>query len=121
MLGKGKVHRQVDREMFTMYDSKTESYNEPVFAINKHDVVRMMLNLFRDPQQQEKNKFFVNAEDYSLFKIGDFCLKTGTVVAINPPEHVANMHELRSVVEKERPRQRAEKKDAELVQHPGGH
>lgn len=93
----GKKNRQVDKEFFTIYDSKTDSYVEPVLATNQHDLARQMMNLFE--RQGSENKYYQNAEDYSLFKIGDYCHKTGSI-ASHEPKHVLNLHELRSAVER---------------------
>lgn len=86
---------QADFEIFTIYDSKTESYDLPSFAINKNDLQRQILNMFKDAQQRN-NKYLVNAEDFSVFKIGSFDKKTGKIEAHNL-EHVCNMHDLRAM------------------------
>lgn len=89
--------RQSDFEMFTIFDSKTGSYEIPSFAINHHDMVRQVLNMFKDPAQRN-NRFLVNAEDYSIFRVGNFCKKSGTLQSINP-EHIANLHDLRALAQ----------------------
>lgn len=95
MFGKKEQNKQqLDLECFTIYDSKTSSYDIPYFAVNHLDVIRQISNLFSDPQQA-KNKFLVNAEDYSVFSIGSYCKKTGTMIG-HDPKHVINLHELRS-------------------------
>lgn len=89
-----KQNQNFDLEMFTIYDSKTLSYDIPSSAINANDLIRQIINMFKDPQQS-KNKFLVNAEDYSIFKIGGYSKQTGQLTAQNL-EHVANMHDLRA-------------------------
>ena len=81
-------------ECFTIFDSKTNSYDIPYFAVNNLDVIRQLTNLFSEPQQS-RNKFLVNAEDYSVFSIGSYCKKTGTMIG-HDARHVINLHELRS-------------------------
>lgn len=87
-----------DVEIFAIYDAKMENYSDPKFAINQHDFIRSILNTFRDPSQSQ-NKYLVNAEDFSLFKIGTYGWKNATLVA-HPPMHVVNFHELRSTAQK---------------------
>lgn len=94
-----KPKNNPDLEYFTIYDSKTESYREPSLAINRHDLIRQFTNMMKDPGQT-KNLYYTNAEDYSIYKVGEFDRKTG-IITSTPHEHVVNLHELRSIVHKE--------------------
>lgn len=100
MFGKEKNVRQNDFEIFTIYDTKTLSYEIPMFAINKHDMVRQLINMFKDPGQKN-NKYLVNAEDFSLFKIAAFSKREGTIETVQTMEHVANLHDLRALAQPE--------------------
>lgn len=82
-------------EVFTIFDSKSGGYDVPAFAQNKNVLMRDIVNLFNDPSQS-RNKFLVNAEDYSIFKIGWYDKSTGQIESHNL-EHVANMHDLRAM------------------------
>jgi hypothetical protein len=93
----GKQKKQVDIEAFAMYDSKVLAYSDPMFAINQHDMTRQILNTFKDPSQSQ-NKYLVNAEDYSLFKVGEYDRKQGIFTGCNP-EHVANIHDIRAAAQ----------------------
>lgn len=93
----GKKNQNADLEMFVVYDSKTDSYCEPIPAMNSLDILREFTNAFQDPQASQKNKYFKNAEDFSLFKIGTYDRKSGTLVG-QPPTHVVSFHELKSQV-----------------------
>lgn len=92
MFGKEKVKPEL--EMFTIFDSKTQSYRDPMLALNDQDMIRQVSNLFQDPQQTQ-NLLVLNAEDYSLFRIGYYSRKTGTIETQHP-EHIANLHDLRA-------------------------
>lgn len=99
----GKTSKlQVDMEIFTIYDSKVEAYELPTFAVNGHDLCRQIINMFTDPAQA-RNKFLVNAEDYIIFKIGEYNKATG-VITPTKPESIALMHELREAAWKRDPR-----------------
>lgn len=90
----GKTEKQnPDKEFFTIYDSKVGSYREPILSTNRFEMIRNLELFLRDPAKQN-DPLFVNAEDFQLFKIGEYYLKTATIVAIKP-EHVLNVHELK--------------------------
>lgn len=94
--GEEDVNFQKDLEIFTIYDSKVGAYDVPTFAINQHDLVRQIVNMFKDPQQRN-NRFLVNAEDYSIFRSGYYSKKQGEIITCTPLEHIVNMHELRTM------------------------
>lgn len=91
----GKKNEKNDEEIFVYYDSKSKSYGRPMFAKNKETIMRDILNMFRDKQEQ-KSQLFVNAEDFSLFRIGGYSQQTGQIEAQNL-EHMVNLHDLRSL------------------------
>lgn len=90
----GKKETLPDSEYFALYDAKTDSYNLPMLATNKFDMVRQVENLMKDPAQAQ-NTYVTNAEDFQLFKIGTYDKKTGTIKG-HIPEHIANLHEIRA-------------------------
>lgn len=94
--------KQFDKQFFTIYDSKVGTYRAPILAINEHDVLRQIDTLFRDPDQK-RNQLLLNAEDFSLFKIAEYSEKTGEIRPIEPIQHVANLHDIRSVVQRDNP------------------
>lgn len=97
MLGFPKPVKQIDFALFTIYDSKTQFYDRPLFAANKQTMIRDMLNFLRDPENRN-NKLNVNAEDYSIFEIGTYDKSTGMLTPQNL-EHVANLHDLRAMAQ----------------------
>lgn len=83
-----------DLEIFTIYDSKSQSYREPTYAKNKFVIMRELEQLYRD-KSQINNQLVTNAEDFSLFKIGEYWLKNGQIESCKPT-HIANMHEIKA-------------------------
>ena len=79
-------------EAFTVFDSKAGIYREPIFAINRHDIMRGYESTIR---KYPDDVLVTNAEDFSLFKIGEYSKKTGQFVATHH-EHIANLIDLRS-------------------------
>lgn len=100
MFGKKNETPKAEFQLFTIYDSKGQTYDLPVFQPNEHVLIREVLNMFKDPQQQ-KNRMLVNAEDFSIFCCGTFDKETGLVTPIQPLKHIANCHDLRAIVQRE--------------------
>lgn len=92
----GNKKEDPDMEFFTVYDSKSKSYKEPFPAPNVEVLLRDFVNAFKKPDASEKNTYYINAEDYSIHKIGNFNFKSGVLESIKM-EHVINMHDLRSM------------------------
>lgn len=91
----GKAKQDPDLEIFTVYDSKSGVYDAPALSPNKNVLLRDVINMLKDPAQS-KNKYLLNAEDYSIFRIGSYSKTTGIIQSQNL-EHVANMHDLRAM------------------------
>lgn len=81
--------------IFTIYDSKAQAYGDPLMDVNHFALTRAIANTFRS---QPDNKYLVNAEDYQVFKIGEYSNHTGIINA-HPPEHVLNLHELKATMQ----------------------
>lgn len=92
-----KNEREADEELFVVYDSKAGMYGDLNFAKNKNVVIRELLNMMKDPKQQQ-NKLVSNAEDFSLFSVGKFYRDTGEVTA-HTAQHCANLHDLRAIAQ----------------------
>lgn len=86
-----------DSEIFVIYDSKSGSYKLPINAPDKFEMIRSYEQIYLNTPQDQ---LIINAEDFSLFKIGEYYKKTG-VLKLHDKEHVANCHELKaSLVQK---------------------
>lgn len=93
----GKKDGESSGEFFTVFDSKTGSYREPFPAPNSAVLMRDFQNAFRRPDAAEKNVYYQNAEDFSIFRCGSFDLKTGLIKSCNL-EHVANCHDIKAMI-----------------------
>lgn len=92
----GSKKQDPDVEYFAIFDTKVGNYRIPMSAINREQMIRDTENLFRNPQQST-NSLVINAEDYQLFKIGEYDFKTGTMVGTQH-EHICNLHDLKAGV-----------------------
>lgn len=97
MFGNNK-EQEPDGHFYTIFDSKAKAYSEPFPAPNNSVLMRDFVTAFKSPEAPTKNRYYQNAEDYSIFKCGNFNLRTGFVVG-QSLEHVANMHDLKAMVE----------------------
>lgn len=93
-----KVNTEADIEFYTVYDSKAKDYKEPFPAKNKDVVLRDFVNAFKKDTAATENRYYMNAEDFSIFKIGSFDYRTGTFTATQP-EHIVNLHDLRAIAQ----------------------
>jgi len=91
-----------DQQLFVIYDSKVGYYREPMLAMNRFDIIRQCETLFRDDKSQG-NQLVTNSEDFQIFLIGSYNKKAGTVTPC-AHEHIANLHEIRTMVQNSRPR-----------------
>jgi len=92
-----KQTHQADFEVFTIFDTKTSSYDLPTLAPNHLDLQRQIINMFKQPEQRQ-NKYLVNAEDYQIFRIGTYDRKQGAIQPIIA-EHICNMHDLKALAQ----------------------
>lgn len=99
MFGQKKLDKP-DLEMYVIYDTKVGAYENPFFGRGREDLAREILNHMRkdanDPNCQ--NKYYLNAEDFQVFKIGAYHRSTGEITP-QAPEHLVNMHELKSLAQ----------------------
>lgn len=91
-----KEKSNTEYDFFTVYDSKSKSYSEPFPAKNSEVVLRDFANAFRNPEAPQKNRYYMNAEDFSIFKCGEFESTTGKMIGCNL-EHVMNLHDIRAM------------------------
>lgn len=100
MFGKSKPNEGA--QYFTVYDSKAQCYVEPFPAPNKDVLIRDFINAFRKPEAVNNNRYYLNAEDFQVFRIASFDFNSGELVPCKA-EHVVNLHELRALVDADRP------------------
>lgn len=90
MFGKEKPTNH-DLEIFLIYDSKVNAYRDPIISPNKWEMFRSYERLLKN---NPDDQLITNAEDFALFKIGEYFKKTGTIT-LHEKEHQANFHELK--------------------------
>lgn len=86
------------QKFFIIYDSKSQSYKPPYSSENKFTIVREIGNLLKRDDQKD-NVLLTNAEDFSIFETAELDLKTGLFSPLAQLEHVANLHEIRAMIQ----------------------
>jgi hypothetical protein len=72
--------------MYTLYDSKTESYIPPFYAKANGDAIRQVSQVVNDPSS--KQDFAKYPEDFTLFQIGAFDDAQGMVMPNSANENL---------------------------------
>lgn len=94
----GRNKNQVDLKVFVMFDTKTESYGDPMHAVNEHDLIRQLVaGMEKDPKN---HRLYMNAEDFTLFEIGKYNRKEGLLDPYSTPKSIVPIIELRSMVDR---------------------
>lgn len=68
-------------QIFAVYDSKAKAFAHPFFSPNKEMAVRYFANGANDPTLQ----LCKNAEDFTLFHLGEWADDTGAFVLNSAP------------------------------------
>lgn len=102
MWKKPEIKQEADMQLFTVYDKTGKTYGDIVYAKNKDVLLREVLNMFRRYDHQQQNPHYLNAEDFTIFKIGDYQKSTGQITLCDH-ERIAYMHELKALVEPAQP------------------
>lgn len=92
----GKSEKEADVIMFALYDTKAEHYREPMRQRNVALLIRELENVFKRPESRDLD-FVMNPEDFQVFKVGEYTLKTGKLVGC-APQHIINLHEIAAAV-----------------------
>lgn len=100
MFGNKSKEETPDSQVFAYYDSKSGSYGKPILTMNKETLIRDVSNLMRDPNEQARSQLWLNAEDFSIFRIGTYNSRTGEILPVKM-EHIVNLHDLRSMIRAE--------------------
>lgn len=90
----GKKEEQVDSSFYTIYDTKSGSYRDPIISKDPAEIIRQLESNFLNPAMAY-DQYVTHAEDFQLFKLATFNRKTGLINATQP-EHVVNLNELKS-------------------------
>lgn len=90
----GKNEIKPDFSVFNIYDSKTESYRMPMYAINQFEMVRRIETIMSDPKNAN-DVLVTNPEDLTLFHTGYFSQKTGQYIPLDTFVSIVKIHELR--------------------------
>ena len=68
--------------VFSVYDSKAEMFNQPMFFKAKGEALRA----FEDEANRTESAIFKHPGDYTLFLIGDYDVETGLLTPLGTPQ-----------------------------------
>lgn len=94
MFGSKKDKSHFDYGLYAFYDTKAQAYRLPMPEKDASIIIRQVEKLFFDPTQNG-NDLVTHAEDFALFKLGDYYSMSGHIEPCTP-EHVVNLVELRA-------------------------
>lgn len=77
--------------LYSVYDSKAESYSQPFFAVNDAVARRM----FEQACNDGETPVCAHPEDYTLFRVGDWSSEAGKVQGLEAPVAIARAIELK--------------------------
>lgn len=68
--------------VFSVYDSKAEMFNQPMFF----KAIPEALRAFGDEAMRPDSAIHKHPDDYSIFCIGEFDVDTGLLTPLTPPK-----------------------------------
>jgi hypothetical protein len=77
------------KEIYTLYDTATKSYMNPIIAMAAGAVIRDLTEFAKD----KSTTVGKHPEHYQLYKIGDWFEQKG-IIESHAPEHICNVWEL---------------------------
>jgi len=94
MFGNKRNNEKPDLQVFAVYDTKAETYQNPILVKNEWDLIRDYESMCKSDQ---KSLLVSNAEDFQIFRIGSY-FNSGARLVPTQPEHICNLHEVKSSV-----------------------
>lgn len=76
---------------YAVYDSKAEAYMQPIFYKTEGEALRAFTNACKLPE----HPFHENAEDFTLFQLGDFDDTTGLMAPFTTPKPLCKAIEMK--------------------------
>lgn len=76
--------------VYTIYDSKAEAYNQPFYSQTHGTAIRAVLSMMSDP----KHPFALFTEDYTLFCIGAWDDEHGVFEIGEAKLNLGGLHEI---------------------------
>ncbi|AXL14561.1 nonstructural protein [Microviridae sp.] len=78
------------KQMFSIYDSKVETWLPPFYANNKGEALRNLSNTL-----DSENNLSKYPEDFTLFLLGEFYENSGNIIPYESPESIIKLIELK--------------------------
>jgi hypothetical protein len=85
----------MNKQLYTVYDSKAGVYGHPTVARSKGDAIRS----FTDAANNPEHIFCNHCEDFTLLLIGEFDEHSGTIIPISPAVTLGRAQEFKTQME----------------------
>lgn len=89
-----KSDLQADTNMYIIHDIKAGNYDFPIYSLNDETMRRDIFNMMSS-SEADKSKYFVNAEDYAIFRLCSFDKSQG-VIHNTERYHIANLIDIKA-------------------------
>ena len=73
-------------KMYVIYDSKAETFTQPMCFFNRGAAIRAFVDILQDCN----TNFSKHPEDYSLFEIGSYSESSGVIEAYSSPVSIGS-------------------------------
>lgn len=81
-------------KIFTIYDSKTETFDRPIFAKTTNEMIRDLTSAVNNVNPN--NKLHLYPSDLTLFDHGEYDDSTGTFTLLDTPHSMFLLHDLKT-------------------------
>lgn len=82
-------------KVFSLYDSKTEVFDIPMFAKTTNEMIRDLTRVVN--RDDERNKLHLYSSDFTLFEIGEYSDDTGKFELLATPHSLFILHDLKKL------------------------
>ena len=74
------------KEIYCIYDNKTEMYNQPLFEDNLETITEILKGVAQSFEDDG-----INPAEYDLFQVGRFNTENGKIEPFETPKHIYNI------------------------------
>lgn len=81
------------QKVFSIYDSKTEVFDFPIYGKTTNEIIRELSRVVNT--ENDRNKFYLYPQDFTLFELGTFDDSDGKFDSLSTPHSLLLLHDLK--------------------------